>query len=154
MCSIDSKKPVYVHHPVDRDDPVLLDKDVGGSTAVLVGGEPDLRPPGVGLDQVGEREDAGERVEIVLPEDAAHLLLDIPEDIGDGDPAFLEVVIARCAGKSDRLEVHTAYNRDMVYGKLDDIAELVVVPPADHCRHEHDPEPHLFEVLDRFFMDP
>jgi len=58
---------VHVHHPVDRNEgAVILDKYIGGSTTVLVGGEPYLGFAGIGLDQVREGQHAGHRVEVVL----------------------------------------------------------------------------------------
>ena len=137
------KETLHVDHAGDRDHPLFLHENIRCCPAVLVGGKSYLRPARIGLHEIREWKDARDRVEVVLSENPVHLALDPGEDIGNGDPGFLEVFIAGSAGKCDRLEVHPSHESDILNGKPDDIPQLMIIPSPDNRRHKHSSEPGL-----------
>ena len=89
---------------------------------MLVGSEPDLGLAGICFNKIREREDTGNRIEIILFKDTRHLLFDLFEHIGNGDTGFFDILIACCTGKCDRLEIDTPDDGDIIGSKPDDIA--------------------------------
>ena len=53
------KEALYINHPRYRYHPVFCDKNIGGSTAMLMSGEAHLRTAGTRLNQVREGQNEG-----------------------------------------------------------------------------------------------
>ena len=108
---------------------------------MLVSSKTNLRPAGVCFDKVGEWQDAGNRVKIILLEYPRHLFFDLLEHIGNRDPGFPDIIIACSTGKCDRLEVHTPDHGYVTRGKTDDVADLVIISAPDNGRDKDNAEP-------------
>ena len=87
-----SKKPVHINHFINGDETVFGDKPVGGRPAVLMGGEPHLWFPGIGLYQIGEWQHAGHRVEVILLNDPSCLFLNSLGKVRNGHPFLRHIV--------------------------------------------------------------